>query len=169
MVQERTFREDLYYRLEVIHLHVPPLRERTEDIALLALHFLEEANERHGTRVRMQREAITALTALPLPGNARQLKHIVERLVVAAGPDGIVLRDHVEQEAGPAPRAQLPDWADLGEQPRALHEALAVVERRLIERALVTAGSVAGAAKALGISRSGLYDRMERLGIDREA
>ncbi len=168
MVHERTFREDLYYRLNVMHLHVPPLRERTEDIAPLALHFLEEANARYGTRVRMQREALALLARQSLPGNARQLKHIVERLVVAAGPDGTIGRAHVSEEADQSSPAEPPEWAALGDEPRALHEALAAVERKLIERSLARAGSVAGAAKELGISRSGLYDRMQRLGIDRD-
>ncbi len=170
MVQEKTFREDLYYRLNVMRLHVPPLRERAEDIAPLAMHFLEEANARQGTHVRMQQEAVSLLARHPLPGNARQLKHIVERLVVAAGPDGTILRSQVEEETGAVVpvRGDTADWLNaVSDEPRALHEALAAVERRLIERALERAGSVAGAAKELGISRSGLYDRMQRLGIDR--
>ena len=173
MVRDQLFREDLYYRLHVLHVHVPALRERPNDVPPLVAAFLRDANAHHGTSVRIQDDAVALLAAHPLPGNVRQLKHVVERLVVAAGEPGVVLRSHVASELGAAPSRTAPPSAPPGalaipDEPRALHEVLAGVEREMIERALSRAGNVSAAAKELGISRSSLYDRMERLGISRE-
>ena len=173
MVRDGLFREDLYYRLHVLHVHVPPLRERPADVPPLVAAFLREVNAHHGTSVRIQDDAVALLAAQPLPGNVRQLKHVVERLVVAAGEPGVVLRSHVASElggvtsGGAAPSTPPAAAGLVADDGRSLAEVLAGVERQMIERALARAPNVSAAAKELGISRSSLYDRMERLGIVR--
>lgn len=84
MVADGTFREDLFYRLNVIPIHVPPLRERHEDIPLIAHHFLKQLNERHHSNYHLTPDALNLLEAYTWPGNIRELQNIVERLVVTA-------------------------------------------------------------------------------------
>ncbi len=148
------FREDLLFRLNTIEIHLPPLRERREDIALLAMHFLGQ----HGQRYRkvlggFDAAAMQALLAHPWPGNVRELNHVVERALLMA--QGDVLR------AG-----------DLGlvaarEGGQRLEEmSLEEVESFLIQKTLARYdGNVSQAAQALGLSRSGLYRRLKRHGL----
>ncbi len=87
MVNQGTFREDLYFRLSVIHVELPPLRERREDIAALAHHFLREVASRRGTTMSLSPDAVHAITSHPFPGNVRELRNVVERVAsLASGP-----------------------------------------------------------------------------------
>ena len=151
-------RDDLYYRLAVIEIEVPPLRARRSDIPLLVAHALE------GTPARaVSEEAMGHLLAHRWPGNVRELIHVIQRAAALAGgevidvpnlPDGV--RDERERYT------REPD-----DEGVTLHEAVAAVEKRLIVRALARAGgNRSEAARQLGIGRSQLYLKIEEYGID---
>ncbi len=153
-VQAGRFREDLLYRLNTVEIRLPPLRERREDVPLLAARFLARTGERYGKpAATLSPEAMDALLAHAWPGNVRELEHVVERAVLLAHGDRI-------------------EEADLGLRPAtgpttALdHLTLEQAERQVIERAIRRAsGNVNEAAKALGLSRSALYRRLQLQGI----
>ena len=159
------FREDLYYRLNVVPIHVPPLRERREDVGLLAQVFLDRAAQRLGRRVApLTPECVARLSALEWPGNVRELEHVIERAVVLARDGRIDLQRCLPQGAPAAPAASAPAGILTAEQLRAL-------EAQNIERALRQAeGRVAGAggaAELLGLPPSTLASRMKALGLKR--
>ncbi|TNE92019.1 MAG: sigma-54-dependent Fis family transcriptional regulator [Deltaproteobacteria bacterium] len=162
-VQEGRFREDLYYRLNVITLKVPPLRERKGDIPLLVDHFVRQFSARSGRAVpTVSRHSLERLMAYPWPGNVRQLEHHIERAVILNRGD--VLDIGPPEEApltqGDAPPPILPPVGTT------LQEALAEYERKVIVEALKEAEGVqARAARRLGLSRSNLNYRIGRLGI----
>ena len=161
-VKSGRFREDLYYRVNVVRVHIPPLRERPEDVPALVERFAGEAALRHGVpRPFFSREALLAIEAHPFPGNVRELQNLVERAVLLAS-DGIV---HAEDlplgvlSRGETPRA---------EEPPHLEPAVEALERRLIRAALAAAGGVqTRAAAALGIGERVLRYKMEKLKIPR--
>jgi len=158
-VAEGRFREDLLYRLKVIELRVPPLRERPDDIALLAECFLDRQAERLARpRPRLSPEALAALTAQLWPGNVRELEHAIERAVLLAESDCLTPSDFGLGEA----EATTPP-SSLKEAARA---AAAETERRMIRAALeLTVGNVTHAAERLGLSRRGLQLKMKELGL----
>jgi transcriptional regulator with PAS, ATPase and Fis domain len=153
-VARKLFREDLYYRLQTFHLEIPPLRERPDDIPVLAEHFIKEAFARHGQRVTFAPEAIEAIRQLPLRGNARELRSLIERTVLIAPQGATITREAVEtlvmrqkQTAGLANA-----WAGCS-----LEEEVKLYEGSLIQMALKAArGRVTQAARLLGISHQRL-------------
>jgi DNA-binding NtrC family response regulator len=149
------FREDLLYRLNTIEIHVPPLRERKEDIPLLAMHFLTRYSGRYGKRVKnFDSTAMQALLEHAWPGNVRELDHTIERAVLLATEDA-VRASHLGLRAVAA-----------GASPRLEELSLEEVERVLIQKALARfSGNVSQAAAALGLSRSGLYRRLQKYGL----
>lgn len=157
------FREDLYYRVNVIPFNVPPLRARRDDIPLLAEHFLKEAAVEYSERPRkLTPEALARLTAYHWPGNVRQLKNVCERVMIMASGEEISEAD-LEPIVGVEGREgdTSPD-ADL-----ALREARDLFERRFILTKLrELGGNVKRTAEALGIERSHLYRKMKAYGID---
>ncbi len=161
-VEEGAFREDLYYRLHVVELHVPALRERPEDIAPLARHFLERCALRFGVgRLVEPPELVPRLTAMPWPGNVRELENAIESLVALS--DGEVL----DLDAlGPAPtHVRRPDAAAPSEG-HGLRERVDAFERQLLQDALSSAaGNRTEAAKVLGIGRATLHDKLRKYGI----
>jgi two-component system, NtrC family, response regulator AtoC len=150
-------REDLYYRLAVIEIELPPLRARRSDIPLLVAHALR------GTPARaVSEEAMQRLLASPWPGNVRELFHVLERAAVLCGSEVIDVGDLPDTVRAAAPAALAA--ADTPELP--LHEAIADLERRLILRALERAkGNRSAAARLLGIGRPLLYAKMEEHGL----
>jgi len=151
MVEEGKFREDLWYRLNVVRLTVPPLCERTSDIPLLAHYFLKRYNERYGLDTKITDAGIKALEDYSWPGNIRQLQHMMERLTILA-PGGRVDKAVVE-----AAIEQM-DSRDHG------NESLADAETDQIRRVLTaTNGNKTRAAKILGIERKTLYRKLERM------
>ncbi|MCI0670856.1 MAG: sigma-54 dependent transcriptional regulator [Myxococcaceae bacterium] len=161
MVKEERFREDLYYRLKVVNLHVPPLRERPEDIAALTKHFLARFAERfHVPPVQVTPELLARLTAWSWPGNVRELENALES-AVALSPDGTL---DVSLLPGGAEQAR-PEGA-----PRAgLKEKLEAYERALIVAALEeTQGNRSEAARMLDIGRATLHDKLKKYGLARE-
>ncbi len=145
--QAQKFRDDLYYRLSVVVLHLPPLRERREDIPLLFTHFAMQAALRHGReQPAVAPRHLQALMAHAWPGNVRELRNIADRFVLGLW-DG---------EEG---------FRSLAQEPRSLDEQMAQFERYLIREALEACnGSAAAAAERLGVPRKTLYDKMRRLG-----
>jgi two-component system response regulator AtoC len=165
MVKDGEFRQDLYYRLDVIQLLVPPLRERPEDVELLAGHFARAAAENNGRHgIDLSREALSLLLGQPWPGNVRQLENFMERLVVLS--DGPLLtRADVERElARDAQRAR----SSRGSVPPAseprLEDQRKDAERKAIVDALQRAsGNRSLAARLLGISRRTLYTKLDEM------
>jgi DNA-binding NtrC family response regulator len=148
------FREDLFFRINTIEIRVPALRDRAEDIPLLATHFLKRFTLRYRKAVaRFHPDALQALLAYHWPGNVRELEHAVERAILLA--DGDIVRPSDLSLAGAADGAARLEAMSLED-----------VERLLIQKALARYGrEVAPAAKALGLSRSALYRRIQRYGL----
>ena len=157
MVESGEFREDLYYRINVVCLHIPPLRERKEDIVWLAQCFLdEEAAQRGGTPRLLSAQAERAMTEYPWPGNVRELKHIIERACLLSSARGMLQPEDLFQEISSAIRAT----------DKTLAEHLESLERQYIVRVLAAHnGRIIPAATALGISRKNLWEKMKRLDI----
>jgi two-component system, NtrC family, response regulator PilR len=166
-VKKGAFRQDLYYRLNVIRLQLPPLRERTSDIRALAEQFLVRFSEEQGKEVRgFSAEAVRALEAYGYPGNVRELENIVERAVALAGASTVGLGDLPPEVAG-AKGLPLPQMATLGAERIVLDEVLAEVERRLLIEALAkTSGVRSQAAKLLGVTFRSMRYRLEKHGIE---
>jgi transcriptional regulator with GAF, ATPase, and Fis domain len=152
-VRDGTFREDLYYRLNVFPITVPPLRERSEDIPQLAWAFIKEFGEKMGKPIdHVKRASLAALQAYPWPGNIRELRNVIERSM-------ILTKGHELHVALPGPDASSHD----------AEAHMREVERRHIRHILdKTAGRIrgkGGAAELLGLKPSTLYSRMKKLGI----
>ena len=153
MVKNGDFREDLYYRINVVQIRVPALRERPEDIVWLAERFLAESCQRHGEQIRaLSEDARALLVTQPWPGNARELKHHIERACILSDqpvirPNQLELRDDIR------PDTQTGDLRQVRQQE----------EKRQITAALAEAdGKIAAAAKLLGISRKSLWEKRKR-------
>ena len=175
LVQDGRFREDLYYRLNIIRIDVPPLRERCAEIPALVYHFLRQFGAVRGRpHLKITREALECLRCYAWPGNVRQLANEVRRAVVLADGDGPIGRGLLSPAVVSACRADAPDVAGEDEahdvrvhtkQP--LAQALAEVERVMIRRALAASGgNLGGTARLLGVSRKGLMLKCRRLEID---
>ncbi|HKQ20077.1 MAG TPA: sigma-54 dependent transcriptional regulator [Candidatus Eisenbacteria bacterium] len=151
------FREDLYFRLAVIPIAVPPLRERAEDIPLLVEHFAAQISKETGGRPRkLAPAALDLLRRYPFPGNVRELRNVVERLLIMT-PGVVIGPEHV--------LAVLPQGAAAADGVTRLSDAVREFERREIEAALLaTGGSMTKAAARLGLERSHLYKKMKKLG-----
>ncbi len=163
-VKAGRFREDLYYRLNVVPIHMPPLRERREDVPELAARFLVEACERNGRRpMKLAREALLALQGHDWPGNVRELRNLVERLAILCdGPE--ISADDV---AAVLPGVRRPR-ADRFRPGASFHDLVEEAEREVILGALdAHADNVSDTARALGLERSHLYKKMRALGIRR--
>ena len=151
LIQEGRFREDLYYRINLITVHLPALRERKEDIPLLAEHFIQRLCETSGLPLAtLSADAVDYLTSLPFPGNIRQLKNMVERAVLMSGKTMITAEDFPDEPQ------QQPDEPD---STLSLEEQ----ERQAIARAMKKyKGNISRVAEALGLSRTALYRRLEK-------
>ena len=153
-VRAGRFREDLFYRLDVVHLRVPPLRERPEDVPVLARHFLARFADRFGGAALSFDDALLhRLAGRPWPGNVRELEHAIERLVALSPPEGLDL-------------ALLPGGADAPRGPLPLKDRVQAYERGLVLEALRAArGNRSEAARRLGVSRVTLHDKLRRYGL----
>ncbi|HXE74142.1 MAG TPA: sigma-54 dependent transcriptional regulator [Candidatus Xenobia bacterium] len=152
LVSEKAFREDLYYRITVIPLHMPPLRERPEDIPLLALHFLKRFSEQMGKPLRgLSAEALEALRAYSWPGNVRELENVIERAVALETGEEISLRSLAEQISRIPARA--PGQVLIPEEGIDFQKHIEEQERAYLQAALEQAGGVrTKAAELLGMS-----------------
>ena len=158
MVEEGKFREDLFYRLFVVNLTLPPLREREGDIVLLAQHYLKALAAEHGKKASgITPDAMDLLSAYPWPGNVRELRNVIERMVVLGSGEKLTVRDlppSFRLAAGRAESAARPG------------SALRDAERQLIEEALrKNKGSRTKAAQDLGISRRTLHRKINEFGL----
>ncbi len=168
------FREDLYYRLNVLPITVPPLRERPEDIPELALHFLRQYGKRAGKAgLQIDDDALMLLKSFSWPGNVRQLENAIEHAAAFAEGSLVTARDlPVEVQAAEIGAAVVVEERSkrAGRAPASLFHAEQAErdrrERELLVRALAAAdGNKAEAARALGMARSTLLSRMKRLGL----
>ena len=163
-VQQGRFREDLWFRLNVLPIHIPPLRERPDDVPPLVRHFSDRQTARLGRPVRLDLGALQLLQAYHWPGNVRELANVVERLAILAQSETMTPDDvaRVLPQDGVRRAVADGDWVDV-----ALSGALDDYERALIARALsVSKGNVAEAARRLATDRANLYRRMRRLGVE---
>jgi two-component system response regulator PilR (NtrC family) len=172
MVMEKTFREDLYYRLNVLPLRIPPLRERREDIPLLAQYFLSKFTEDFGKDIRkISSYALDILCNYEFPGNVRELEHIIERGVAMESsriilPDSLTLSIYRRKEQEQSAVAATPEIPISGFD---LDRHMAEIEKRLLQQALQqTAGAKIKAAKLLGISFRSFRYRLIKLGLATE-
>jgi two-component system nitrogen regulation response regulator NtrX len=163
-IRNGTFREDLYFRLNVIPVFVPPLRERQEDIPLLADHFIAEFAREYGRRPkRFDQAALAILQHCPWPGNVRELRNVIERLVIMVPGDTITADDIGFLGAGVVRQPDGP--ADVAGRPT-LQEARDRFERDLILKTLAEQqGNMSRTAEVLGVERSNLYRKMRGFGI----
>jgi len=170
-VEAGNFRADLYYRINVVGIHVPPLRERVSDVPLLAARFLERYNEAHGRQVvAIDKDCMTRLCSHHWPGNIRELENSLERAVLMAKGPSLGIHDiwPASEPAGEQPGSQgTPGEAGvprLEDQPVGpLRHGMQVVERWLIARALEqNAGSRNASARVLGINRTTLFNKMRK-------
>ena len=161
-VSEGRFRQDLYYRINVINVELPSLRERRSDIPLLAQSFLEQAGEDANRRVRgFSDDAIAALESYQWPGNIRELQNVVERAVLLGRDEVIGVSDLPRDVAG-GPRITVPRAGNM-----TLKQALEEPERQIIREVLESNNWNRNAtADALGVNRTTLYKKMKRLGLD---
>lgn len=160
-VSKGTFRQDLYYRLKVVPIFLPPLRQRREDIPLLAAHFARIFAQKYQRSFELSPELLACLSELSWPGNVRELLHLMERLAVTC-PAPVVRPEHLPPEyraAGLAGGCPGPGGT--------LAEQMREFERRVIRQALEAAGgNRSRAAQNLGISRKTLWEKMRLLGLD---
>ena len=163
-VKAGRFREDLFYRLNVVSMRVPSLRERADDIPLLVDHFLKKYAERNQRPVpRVPADVMRRLCQHPWPGNVRQLEHVIERAVILCRSETLDTVRIPEDDAAPAAGGHTPPAPPPGVS---LGDWLLTIERRVIVDALREADGVqAAAARRLGVSRSNLNYRVHRLGI----
>jgi DNA-binding NtrC family response regulator len=161
MVKQGGFREDLFYRLNVVSLRVPALRERKEDIPMLVAHFLVS----EGAGLTVTEQALEALKNHDFPGNVRELKNMVERLAILYSGEAIGVDQIAEMVASPRGKSVFPER--LYRPDTALKELLRDAERRIIGEAIAAHGnSKSAAAQALGTDRSFFYKKCRQLGID---
>ncbi len=173
-VSEGRFREDLYYRLKVFPLRVPPLRERREDVPLLAAHFLERYTREFGREIAgFTQAALEVLRAYDWPGNVRELENEVQRAVIQADGERFITPELLsarvrknETRPSEAPAAESLDPSEDDDGSGTLREMMDRVERRILARTLAAHGNnKTSAAKALGITREGLHKKLKSLGM----
>jgi two-component system response regulator HydG len=159
-VQRERFREDLYYRLKVVSITIPPLRERGDDVLLLARHFLGEFSRKFKKDFSdVAPEASDALLRYAWPGNVRQLRNLLERIVLLE-PGPRLLAEHLPPEILEANEG-------VGVRPPAASLSLAQIEERHIRQVIrMTDGNKSRAARVLGISRPTLIEKLKRMNVD---
>ena len=157
------FREDLYYRLNVVNIHIPPLRDRREDISLLVEYFLGQAREKLGKNVRrFSSEALDLLKGFEWPGNVRELENEVLRAVALSGGAQVIGKDVLSEKLLEGTTAKFRKYKQLGAMPAAVQG----IEMEMISEYLEkTGGNKERAAKLLGISREGLRKKMKKYGM----
>jgi two-component system nitrogen regulation response regulator NtrX len=164
-ISSGNFREDLFYRLNVVPFHVPPLRDRADDIPVLGQHFLDEFSANYGRRPkRLLKSALDVLATQSWPGNVRELRNLMERIVILHnGRDVGAQHIPVANRAGRKRRPPTTGFTSL-------KEAREAYEREYVKRTLeATRGNVTRAAEALGLERSNLHRKMRTLGIRTES
>ena len=170
-IKRGDFREDLYYRLGVFEITLPPLRERPEDILLLAEAFLEEIGRTVGRPAAgVSKDARDRLLTHPWPGNVRELRNAIERAVILCE-GGLITGEHLPMALAAAPRSPAPPPVSAVTPPTAIPPEgvkLEAIERELIQKAMAQAqNNKSEAARLLGLARGQLYSRLKRYGLTR--
>lgn len=155
MIKKKTFREDLYYRLNVVPINLPPLIERKEDIIPLAVTFLEQLNEKYSLNKRFSTDLMKSFLAYKWPGNIRELENVVESLVVTSSEEEITLSDLYGIDC----------MIDIESEPRPLKEILGDMERNILEDTYKRTKSSRKSAAVLGISQSAFVKKAKKYGI----
>lgn len=161
-VEKGTFREDLFYRLNVIPIKVPPLRKRREDIPLLSKHFLDLYNSKYNKTKTLSDTAFQLLKWYSWPGNVRQLKNLIERLVLIC-PYDIITDDYISRFIK---KEEIEELYNIGREEITLDEAVSIIERQLIYRALKKYGTTRKAAKVLGVSQPTIVRKAKKYDIN---
>ncbi|MGH9905961.1 MAG: sigma 54-interacting transcriptional regulator, partial [Pyrinomonadaceae bacterium] len=179
MVQQGRFREDLYYRLNVIRLRVPPLRERRSEIPTIVSYYINHYSAKFGRKdIQITPPAVDLLMVGDWPGNVRQLCNEIQRIVARAEDGTVITPEHLSPElirtsapvSPPASVASLASMPGVSLQNVTLADALAEVERRMISEAMRKhAGNISRAARELGLTRRGLYLKLERYDLSASA
>ena len=164
MVRDGTFRLDLYYRLNVIELHIPALRDRKSDIPMLAAAFLQKYNEKYGTSKELTPEVIDAFKSYRWPGNIRELKHLIESLVVLSR-EPIITLDQLPRELCDGLETRYKQKRPSNWEQTGLRQAVADMERDLIQEAVRRTASLSEAAAYLKIDPSTLSKKRKKYGI----
>ncbi|HXX92891.1 MAG TPA: sigma-54 dependent transcriptional regulator, partial [Planctomycetota bacterium] len=160
LVQAKTFREDLFHRLNVVKVRIPPLRERAEDIPLLVGHFMKKLGR--GREFVVASEVLEALQGYSWPGNVRELEHAIERAIALAGDDPVLKKEHLLRPLNMA-GTDVPPAGKLA----TLREMVADAEARHIKSVVsYTQGHRGEAARILGITRKNLWEKMREYGIE---
>ena len=170
-IQAGRFREDLYYRLNVIPIHIPPLRQRLEDIQPLAMHLLRKDNEEYGRNVEgIDPQTMQVLLSYRWPGNVRELENVIGRAMIHMRiHERVIMPDHLPPLQGKTGNMPQEESIPAGSSGKTLREAVEEAERQHIRQELLAArGNRTLAAKRLGISIRSLYYKMEKLGIAEE-
>lgn len=169
MIRKGEFREDLYYRLNVVPIHVPPLRERKADIPLLIHHFINKYNQRYHLTKSIEPEVVDLLAHYDWPGNIRQLENLVERMVVTC-PDDIIHRRHIPFSLFSSHEyEELSQGAIILKQILPLRAAVETIEQMLIQKALDTTGSCNKVADLLEVNPSTISRKARKYGITMQA
>jgi transcriptional regulator with PAS, ATPase and Fis domain len=161
MVADGEFREDLFYRINLISVQIPPLRDRPGDIPLLVSHFVEKLRKTYKRpKLQISNPAVEWMKRLSWPGNIRELKNLVERVILISNKDIIELEDFTDEyKSGPqkTSKTSIPEVGSM---------TLDEVEKNMVIKALDHyKNNISKAAKSLGLSRAALYRRMEKFGI----
>ena len=169
MVRDGEFREDLFYRISVLPVHLPPLRERREDVPHLIKRFLADLQRETGSRIRVSAEAMEKLTTYSWPGNVRDLQNELRRSSILC--DGIILESHLSEQVRSGQSVAASNLADDGTVPAergtSLPDMVVELEVREIRKAWEKAqGNKSRAADMLGLSRFALQRKLEKYGID---
>ena len=172
-VSSRTFREDLYYRLNVINIHLPPLRERREDIPLLAIHFMKELNQKYNTHIQgFTPETIKALVNFPWPGNIRQLSNVIEACMAVEIDDRISLSVATQFPHSTSPSNPIPLTQDSSKEYAAeenYFNNLARFEKEYLIKLLhASRGNIEKAARQAGINMATIYRKLKKYHINKE-
>ena len=152
------FRRDLYYRICVVPIHIPPLRERTDDIVPLVSHFLEYFNQKYNKKIRLSNIVLRRMTRLDWPGNAREIKNVVERLVIL-GDDGVIDEQQLQYALDMDGEGPVEKISVKGIMP--LTDAHNLLDKILIEEAYAQHGTIVDAAKALGTYPSTIHRKIK--------
>ncbi|WP_027716223.1 sigma-54 dependent transcriptional regulator [Desulfuromonas sp. TF] len=166
-IEDKTFREDLYYRLNVFPIHISPLRDRREDIPPLLDYFIKRFSREFNKRIReISRDALDLLIRYHWPGNVRELRNVVERICIMHNAE-VIKPDFLPGEIwGEAPRREAPCSYDIPPEGIMLEEMIGEIEKDLIEKAVrITGGNVAKTARLLNVPRGTLRYKLEKYGV----
>jgi DNA-binding NtrC family response regulator len=169
-IERKEFREDLYYRLNVFPIHIPPLRERREDIPVLLEHFLQRFSKEFNRSIRgFSREAMDLMMRYHWPGNVRELRNVVERICIMHNVENIQPDQLPREIWGETPQSEMPFSCEIPPEGIILEDVVGQVEKELVEKAFrITGGNVAKTARILNVPRGTLRYKLEKYQLTSE-